>query len=336
MTNSGRTAKVPKIHVISTANGQINEGMRNVATHISKAFEANNDVVYSGLKSIRSILINNHASDATLLFARATKQVYWLCRFVETFSRNFWIVCVQKPDTDFTALVNKHPLKANYLTIVEKDLEDIKLLPGYQKQIFDIGIKTDKFRPVDMAKRRELKKKYGIRQDIPLVIHVGHCSSGRGLEDFAAISGAERLIIASGMFENPETVKSLEEAGVIIHKGYLENVEEIYQMADVYLFPTHSTEFVISIPLSVMEALACGVPVIGYQDFNNLSSISAEDGAITLIRGKSELDTAIVAAVAKKQDKSLLKLTRTWEEVAEDVLHIINIKKDSARKDVES
>lgn len=38
------------IHVIGTVNGQVNEGMRNVATHLAKEFEKENTVLYSGLK----------------------------------------------------------------------------------------------------------------------------------------------------------------------------------------------------------------------------------------------------------------------------------------------
>lgn len=308
------------IHIISTVNGQVNEGMRNVATHITKVFEADHAVRYSGLKSIGSIIKNSLACDVTMIFARSNKLVYWLSRIVEMFSKNVWIVCVQKPDADYTRLVKKRPLKANYLTIVESDLEEIKLRPGFRIELFGVGIKADKFQPVDKKRQSELKKKYGFDLDRPLVIHVGHCSAGRGLEDFVAIKDADRLVIASGMFENTETVMVLEEAGVKIHRGYLEYVEEIYQMADVYLFPTHSTEFVISIPLSVMEALSCGVPVIGYRDFENLKAIPIEDGAVTLVNGKDELNAAVQRVAEKKRNKSYLTAPKTWEQVAAEVL----------------
>lgn len=312
--------EIRTIHIISTVNGQVNEGMRNVATHIAKAFEAEHEVRYSGLKSIGSIIKNSRSCDVTMIFARANKLVYWLSRLVGTVSRNLWIVCVQKPDADFTALVRKHPLKANYLTIIEKDLNEIMVRPGCRKELFSVGIKADKFSPVDKARQEKLKGKYGFSPNRPLVIHVGHCSAGRGLEDFAAISDADRMVVASGMFENAETVKALEDAGVKIHKGYLEHVEEIYQMADVYLFPTHSAEFVISIPLSVMEALSCGVPVIGYRDFENLQEIPAEEGAVTLVGDKSELNTAVLENAERKRNHSYLVSPMTWEQSAQDIL----------------
>lgn len=312
-----------KIHIISTANGQINEGMRNIATHIAKALEADHEVRRSGLKNIGSIVHNSSCCDCTLIFARANKLVYWLARLVTVLSRNVWIVCVQKPDQEFTSLVKKHPLKVNYLTLVEKDLDEIICRPGYEKRHFCAGIQTKKFCPVTASKQRELKEKFGIDPSKPLVVHVGHCSAGRGLEDFATITTAERMIVASGMFENAETITSLDQAGVKIHKGYLQYVEEIYQMADVYFFPTHSTEYVISVPLSVMEALSCGVPVIAYKDFPNVAAIPAEEGAVTLIENKRELDDAIKSILSRKQEKSFLKEPKSWQEVAHEVLEIV-------------
>ncbi len=319
-----RTNKIERIHIISTVNGQVNEGMRNVATHISKAFEKKYEVRYSGLRNIFSIIKNSLDCDVTLIFARANEMVYWLTQLVCLFSRNVWIVCVQKAEAGFISQTNMHALKANYLTLVDNDLREVSIRSGYRKELFSVGIKVDKFIPVDKTRQSELKIKYGIKTDRPLVVHVGHCSVGRGLEDFTGITNAERMIVASGMFEDAETVHKLEESGVKIHKGYLEHVEEIYQMADAYLFPTHSTEFVISIPLSVMEALACGVPVIGYQDFENFNGIPAETEAMILISNKKELNNAVSDAAAKRRNKSYLVSPKTWEETAEDILHIIS------------
>ena len=309
-----------RIHVISTVNGQINEGMRNIATHLARAFEAKHEVCYSGLKDFVSIIRNSVNCDATMIFARANKMVYWLARLVTLLPANVWIVCVQKPNADFTFLSGRRPLKVNYLTLLEDDLSEIKCRSGYKKVSMDVGIKTDKFAPVTTEKQREIKQKYGFDPEKPLVIHVGHCSSGRGLEDFAEICSAERLIVASGMFENADTVNTLQQAGVCIRKGYLEHVEEVYQMADAYLFPTHSAEYVISIPLSVMEALSCGVPVVGYRDFPNLLKIPAEEDAITLITNKTELNDAIGHAAKRKKSHSLLREPKSWEEVADEVL----------------
>ena len=218
---------------------------------------------------------------------------------------------------------NKHPLKCRYLSITEGDMKDVKVVSGCKKKLFSVGIKAEKFAPVSVEQQKMLKQKYGFDPSKPLVIHVGHCSKGRGLEDFAKIHTAQRMVVASGMFEDENVVRVLNDAKVKIHKGYLENVEEVYQMADAYLFPTRSAEFVISIPLSVMEALSCGVPVIGYKSFENLNEITGSEGAITLVDNAEQLDKVLPEVIKKKSDHSLLEKTGSWGNVAQSVLRMV-------------
>ena len=188
------------IHVIGTVNGQVNEGMRNVATHLAKEFEKENTVLYSGLKQIPQIVLNARRADVTMIFARANKLVYTLASIVTKMCRNTWIVLVQKPDSDFMARNNKHPLKCSYLSITEGDMKDVKVVSGCKKKLFSVGIKAEKFAPVSAEQRKMLKQKYGFDPSKPLVIHVGHCSKGRGLEDFAKIHTSQRRVFASIMF----------------------------------------------------------------------------------------------------------------------------------------
>ena len=311
------------IHIIGTVNGQINEGMRNVATHLVKEFQKENTVLYSGLKQIPQIIFNSKRADVTMIFARANKLVYSLAMIVTKMCKNVWIVLVQRPDAEFMEKNNKHPLKCNYLSITESDMKDVKTVSGKRKELFSVGIEADKFTPVSAEQQKMLKQKYGFDPSKPLVIHVGHCSKGRGLEDFTKIHTAQRMVVASGMFEDENVVRILNEAKVKIHKGYLQNVEEVYQMADAYLFPTRSAEFVISIPLSVMEALSCGVPVIGYKSFENLKEITGSDGAITLVDSAEQLDQVLPEVIKKKRSRSLLEQTGSWSEVAQSVLRMI-------------
>lgn len=311
------------IHIIGTVNGQVNEGMRNVATHLAKEFEKENIVLYSGLKQIPHIIINSIKADVTMVFARANKLVYELTKIVTRLCKNTWVVLVQKPDAEFMLRNDKKPLECSYLSITEKDMKDVRITNGKKKRIFSTGIKSDKFAPVDRARQKELKLKYGFDPTQPLIIHVGHCSKGRGLEDFVQIKSAQRMVVASGMFEDENVVKTLKNSGVKLHTGYLKNVEEIYQMADAYLFPTRSAEFVISIPLSVTEALSSGIPVIGYRSFGNLKEISSEAGAMTLIENAGEIDNVLPEVIKRKCDRSLLKNTDSWNVVAEKVLRKI-------------
>lgn len=314
-----------KIHVISTITGQENEGMRNVATHIARAWEANNEVLYSGLKDIAKILCNTGKSDATVIFARANRLVYLLALTASLLSRNVWIACVQKPDERFQKLCEQLSLPVSYFTLVQEDLAGIKLRKNSKVVPFQAGINAKKFAPVAPERAKELKQKYGFSADKKLILHVGHCSIGRGLEDFAALGDPhiEKLVVASGMFTNQDIVDLLQKANVRLVSSYMEHIEEVYQMADAYLFPTRSTEYVISIPLSVMEALSCGTPVVAYRSFSNLCYIAANDESVHLIDSIEALEFAIQCACTKKEEKSLLRDAISWEESAAEMLAVI-------------
>lgn len=67
------------IHVIGTVNGQVNEGMRNIATHLAKEFEKENTVLYSGLKQIPQIVLNSRRADVTMILLVPTGWcIHWL------------------------------------------------------------------------------------------------------------------------------------------------------------------------------------------------------------------------------------------------------------------
>ena len=63
---------------------------------------------------------------------------------------------------------------------------------------------------------------------------------------------------------------------VKIFDNYIPNIEEIYQMADVYLFPTVEECNCIDVPLSCMEAAACGKPVVttAYGEMSEFKDVS--------------------------------------------------------------
>lgn len=308
-----------KIHIISTINGLENEGMRNVATHLSREFEKENTVTYSGLKDVFSIIKNGRKSDVTVVFARLIKSVYYMLKIVRPFVKKICVVCVQ-PVSDEFAMLNKKSRVVDYcLTICKEDVTN-----AFSDDIvhtFDVGINTEKFKK--NADRTALCEKLCLPQDKTIVLHVGHCSKGRYLEEMLKLDKEKYhcVVIASGMFDDENTINSLKNGGIDVRFGFVKNIEDYYNCADVYFFPTKSSEFVISVPLSVMEALSCSTPVVAYSSFEKLSLIKVNsDKAVTLIEDVSQVEKAVEVALQCKGEDSYLKNPKSWAEISDEIL----------------
>jgi len=130
--------------------------------------------------------------------------------------------------------------------------------------------------PVDSRPR--IREELGLSNDKPMALHVGHLRRSRGLEPLAdlARSGAVNVVIIASTSTEPETgvVERLREAGVLVKREFLPHIERWYQAADVYVFPVVDLQGSIEIPLTVLEAMACGTPVVT-TPFGGLTSLFA-------------------------------------------------------------
>lgn len=273
------------IHVIGTVNGQVNEGMRNIATHLAGEFEKENTVLYSGLKQIPQIILNSARADVTMIFARANKLVYSLASTVTKLCRNTWIVLVQKPDADFMEKNNRHPLKCSYLSITESDMRDVKIASGRKKKLFSVGVKADKFAPVSAEQQKKLKQMYGFDPSKPLVIHVGHCSKGRGLEDFAKIHTAQRMIVASGMFEDENVVRILNDAKVNHNNMKKNKLSESAKSAVVYTFATLFSRGLAIITVPIFTRMMTTTQIGTVNLYNSWYSLISAFATLSLTSG---------------------------------------------------
>ena len=127
------------------------------------------------------------------------------------------------------------------------------------------AIDSARSRPASADERAALRHKLGVSPTRSLVLHVGHARANRNLAVLADIARAVDVqvvvVASSSTLPDPEIERALVDAGVRVVSGYVEAVEERYRATDVYVFPTRDESGSIGAPLSVLEALGCGVPV---------------------------------------------------------------------------
>jgi glycosyltransferase involved in cell wall biosynthesis len=137
-----------------------------------------------------------------------------------------------------------------------------KLLPLYTNLADFNPIKND-------SQKLSLREKYNIPTDKYVISHMGHLNEGRNLESLIPIQQAGYQIVIVGSSSTPsdskgpkELRKKLIDSGIIIINRYINNIAEIYQLSDLYIFPVVANCSSIGLPLSILEARACGIPVL--------------------------------------------------------------------------
>jgi glycosyltransferase involved in cell wall biosynthesis len=142
---------------------------------------------------------------------------------------------------------------------------------------FPNGVDTKRFCPVNPARKLELKARWGLPLDKPIALHVGHVKMNRNLESLIAVqqSGRFQVLIVGSESESQTGPwhTRLENAGCRLHTQFVPTIEEVYQAADAYVFTVKAPAAgafpksyhevgVIDLPLSIFEAMACGLPVV--------------------------------------------------------------------------
>lgn len=159
-----------------------------------------------------------------------------------------------------------------------------------------------RFRPAEAAQRARLRRQFGLAEHKPVVLHVGHVKPNRNLSALLAAQQSGRYqvwVIGSESESRPGPWRQeLTAAGVRVDSHYLPRIEEAYQAADIYVFTVRATppgEFprrynevgVIDLPLSLLEARACGLPVLTTRH-DAVQRFLAEDRAVAWFDGTGD------------------------------------------------
>jgi glycosyltransferase involved in cell wall biosynthesis len=297
-----------RIVLIGTFANRLDEGLRNISSRILKELQSKHEVVAlntgESLKWRSVQAVNHFRPDIVHYLNGPTIRSFAILRiyklllphvvciasatrpFFSGFSR--WIVGALKPDLVLTQALRWETLFRS---------KGIKTSPLMN------GVDLARFRPEDNQKKIELRKKYGIPNDKHILLHVGHIKKNRNLEIFSDISrkneSIQCVIVGGTSFNVDIDIKQqLMSAGCIVISKYIESIQEIYQLADCYVFcvqDRNEKQFprayrevgAIDTPLSVLEAMACNLPVITTR-FGSLPRMFKEGNGVFFYDGGAE------------------------------------------------
>jgi glycosyltransferase involved in cell wall biosynthesis len=108
------------------------------------------------------------------------------------------------------------------------------------------------------------------------------------------------MIASTSTPADPEIEASLQSAGVEIVRRYLPDIERYYQASDAYVFPVENERGSVEVPLSVLEAMACGTPVASTR-FGGLPELFDEGQGLAYAADDGGLPEAIRRALAQER-----------------------------------
>lgn len=132
----------------------------------------------------------------------------------------------------------------------------VRLLPS--------GVDLETFIPVSAARRAALRRQYGFKEDAFIMLHVGHIREERNVSWLKEVQrlGQAVLVGSTTTRQDGRVKEDLLRAGVQVIDRFTPRIQELYQLSDCYLFPVLRPGASIEVPLSVLEAMACNLPVV--------------------------------------------------------------------------
>lgn len=298
-----------RICLLGEFDSELDEAMRKTASYLYEYLSRDHNVLKADLRNIFSIkfwrdirefnpsVIHYVSGSSLLSFA--------LLKIISIYSNSKSVISIMRPTFSNISLKLVRLFKPDVLIVQSpqtwKKLRDINVETIFMPVI---GVDTNKFNPSLRKKRIPLRKKFNLDPGDFLVLHVGSLKEGRNLRwlsELQNIDGLQVLIVgAVSQGSDEDLCKELKDNGCIIWDKYFENIEEIYAVADCYVFPVIHRENIvgkseadcIDMPLSVIEAMACNIPVVSTK-FGGLDRILEGGGGLLFVETLSEFKESV-------------------------------------------
>lgn len=320
--------KIKILLVFSKKNSRDDEGMQKIAISIhstlNKSSEINsrlisvNELLFK-VKSVEIIHFIGGPSLRTFILSFLCKKLNPAVKTILTFTNPIFnkfqlkLIKFFKPDI---ALISSFKWK--------KILSQNKI----NYKFFNVsGVNQLKFKKINNIKKKKLKIKYKLPLKKKIILHVGHLKKKRNIEIFKSLKGEDfQVVIVGSTITKQEylLIKELKKEKIIVINKYIKNIFEIYQISDLYVFPVLDHENAIQVPLSVLEALSCNLPVLstkfgGLPDIlpSNKFNISYSD---PIKLGKFFNKNKMLKLIKEKKKNNMKKFQ--WEEITKNLVSI--------------
>lgn len=256
-----------KICLIGHFENNPDEGVKNVGINLVDNLSLSETVLSIDIKKFASSIFRIREFDPDVIhFIIGPSSIFSfiITKFSSFFFKKSTIIISAIQPTRILLEELIHFLKPD-LILVQTETA-LKRFSAYsiKTDYLPVGVNTDKFHPVSEENRALLRFKYGFIEDDFIILHVGHITRGRNLSIFKEISHLGKVVVIGSTTTAVENDlrNDLIDHGIRVFTDFIPNIQDFYSIADCYIFPTQSENSCIETPLSVLEAMACNIPII--------------------------------------------------------------------------
>lgn len=312
-----------KICLLGEFSGNLDEGARKISFHLARELSKSHQVLTLDLRLVFHKAFWGSIRDFNPQIIHyihgGSFQCFTLLKLISRCCPNAKFV---------VSIMRFHPLVRYTLPIFKPDIvlaqsydvEEKFREWGYKVKFFPIGgVDLEKYAPVSATVKDKLREKYSIDKDKFIILHVGSVKSGRNVQLLKSFQDKENQVIIVGSTStgiNMEIYRQLVESGCLVLVKYFGNIKEIYALSDCYVFPVvFRTDILkrpiadcVDIPLSVLEAMACNLPVITTR-FGALPRIFEAGDGLFFVEREEDFTNAL------KEIKNNMENVKTREKV---------------------
>lgn len=289
-----------RICLLGEVEANLDEAMRKTSFELYNKLSEYEDVKiidlrdYTKISFWKSILNGNF--DIIHYLHGSTIKSFVLLKLIKLVSlKSKTVMSVVHPKFSHKSFFKLLPIKPDLTLVSSKKMEVLFENVGFNPEFFIAnGVDENRFSEVIKSKKYELRKKNGFDINKIIILHVGSLKYGRDIETLINIQSSNKQVViispVSTGFDQ-KLFDDLKKNNCIIIREYIDNIEIYYQMSDFYIFPVSpqkDTVDCIDVPLSVLEAMSCNLPVITTR-FGSLTLIFKESESLKFINHKSEI-----------------------------------------------
>ncbi len=193
---------------------------------------------------------------------------------------------------------------------------------GIRARRVPLGVDTGRFRPAAPGEKERLREEYGLGRG-RIALHIGHVSARRNLELLKTLPlDGTRLAVVTSTSTTPDPAvrEWLGRESVTVIDRFIRNIEEVYRLADCYVFPTVDVKGAIEIPLSVLEAMATDLPVVTTA-FGGIPDLFSERDGLFISTGEADFREKFRRAMALERSSTRRLVEElSWDNAAREIL----------------